>query len=112
MGQEITARWHQAEGIPLRVVIGDTWMAGNLAFYSPDRPSVLTDGNFSLSPWVNNDELRTQGAVVVWEGPQPPQAYAQLFPQMKTQEPVPVAWHTHAHVANTPVSWAIIAPRP
>jgi 4-amino-4-deoxy-L-arabinose transferase-like glycosyltransferase len=111
MGREITQRWQQEEGTPLRLVVGDTWMAGNLAFYSPDRPSVLTDGNFSLSPWVSPDELRTKGAVVVWEGPQPPAAYSQLSSQMKIQGPVRVAWHTHAHVADTPVYWAIIPPQ-
>lgn len=111
MGREITQRWRQAQGTPLRLVVGDTWIAGNLAFYSPDHPSVLTDANFSLSPWVSRDELRARGAVIVWEGPQPPVAYSQLFSQMEMQGPVQVAWHTNAHVADTPVYWAIIAPR-
>jgi len=112
MGQEITQRWHQAEGTPLRVVVGDTWIADNIAFYSPDHPSVLTDGNFSLSPWVSQEEIRTHGAVVVWDGPEPPATYYQLFSQMEMQEPVRVAWHTHARVADTPVYWAIIEPQP
>ena len=112
LGREITQHWHQAVGTPLRIVVGNTWMAGNVAFYSPDRPSVLTDGNFSLSPWVSHDDLRTHGAVVVWEGRQPPAAYDQLFPQMQLQEPVHVAWHTRAHVADTTVYWAIFAPHP
>jgi 4-amino-4-deoxy-L-arabinose transferase-like glycosyltransferase len=112
LGKAITQRWRQQVGAPLRVVVGDTWMAGNLAFYSPDHPSVLTDGNFSLSPWVSYNELRREGAVVVWEGPQPPAAYYQLFPRMEMQEPVHVAWHTHAQVADVQVYWAILASHP
>lgn len=110
LGKEITQRWHEQEGTPLRVVAGDTWLAGNVAFYSPDRPSVLTEGNLRLSPWVSEDELRRHGAVVVWEGVQPP-TYAQLFPGMKMQPPIRVAWHTRARVAQSPVYWAIVSPQ-
>jgi 4-amino-4-deoxy-L-arabinose transferase-like glycosyltransferase len=61
-----TALWREQTGRPLRFVIGSTWIAGNIAFYSGDSPLVLVDGDFRVAPWVDPDELRRDGALVVW----------------------------------------------
>jgi len=49
-------------------VVGDEWEACNIAFYSPQRPRphVWIYGTDSVSPWINEDEVLTQGAVIVW----------------------------------------------
>jgi 4-amino-4-deoxy-L-arabinose transferase-like glycosyltransferase len=40
LADALTASWRNAnEGKPLRFVVGETWLAGNVAFYSSDRPS-------------------------------------------------------------------------
>ncbi|CAG9187022.1 hypothetical protein LMG23994_06503 [Cupriavidus pinatubonensis] len=42
----------QEDDEALRYVIGDTWNACNVAFYSDDRPSTLfSHGGYRLSPW-------------------------------------------------------------
>lgn len=68
LGLEVTNRWLVGTGMPLKYVIGDTWHAGNVAFYSHDRPSTLfSHGGYRLSPWVSPEKLKQSGAVVVWD---------------------------------------------
>jgi 4-amino-4-deoxy-L-arabinose transferase-like glycosyltransferase len=66
LGTELTQRFRAATGQPLRYVIGSMWDGGNLAHYSPDQPHVLIDGQPARSPWIDLDDLRAKGAVVVW----------------------------------------------
>jgi hypothetical protein len=66
IGAYFTDAFRAATGRELRIVVGSTWFAGNVAFYSPDRPSVLIDGDFRLSPWISQERLRREGALVVW----------------------------------------------
>ncbi len=66
LGAALTQRFHAATGQPLRYVIGSMWDGGNLAHYSPDQPQVLIDGEPARAPWIDLDDLRKDGAVVVW----------------------------------------------
>ncbi len=66
LGATLTARFHAATGAPLRYVIGSMWDGGNLAHYSPDQPQVLIDGEPGRAPWIDLDDLRKDGAMVVW----------------------------------------------
>ena len=43
------------------------WDGGNLAHYSADQPQVLIDG-LPSAPWIDLDDLRMKGAIVVWTG--------------------------------------------
>ena len=110
LANQITQRWRARTGTSLAVVAGDTWLAGNVAFYAPERPSVLTDCNLGLSPWISENEVRILGAALIWQGTQPAAECYKIFPRMEVQQPVQVAWHTRADVQNTPVYWAIVAP--
>ena len=66
LGATLTQRFHAATGKPLRYVIGSMWDGGNLAHYSPDQPRVLIDGEPARTPWIDLNDLRKDGAVVVW----------------------------------------------
>lgn len=66
LAAEITQRFYDATGQKLRYVIGETWDAGNIAHYSPDHPEVLIDGQLHRAPWIDLNDLRAKGAVVVW----------------------------------------------
>jgi hypothetical protein len=66
LGSSLTQRFHSATGAPLRYVIGTMWDGGNLAHYSSDQPQVLIDGVPARTPWIDLDDLRSKGAVVVW----------------------------------------------
>ena len=57
-------RRHRAK---LNYVVGGMWYGGNLAHYSLDQPQVLIDGLPQRAPWIDLNDLRKKGAVVVWE---------------------------------------------
>jgi len=68
LAADLTQRFHDATGGKmLRYVIGSMWLAGNVAHYSPDHPDVLIDGLPSRTPWIDPDDLRAKGAILVWE---------------------------------------------
>lgn len=64
--------WRRETGKPLRIVAGDTWTAGLAGLSHPDRPSILTDGNMSLAPWITKERMTREGALVIWDARRPP----------------------------------------
>jgi hypothetical protein len=65
--REVTAGWRAAtNGATLRYVVGDSFTGGNIAYYASDRPSIYLDGDASKSPWIDENDLRKSGAVIVW----------------------------------------------
>ena len=47
-------------------VIGTMWDGGNVEHYAPSHPRVLVDGKPARAPWIDLNDLRARGAVVVW----------------------------------------------
>lgn len=111
MAEQITQSWETSTGIPLKIVAGDTWLAGNVAFYSADRPSIFTEANQRFSPWITSEQLQRDGAVIVWQGGKEiPQVYRTAFPDAEIQRPLKVPWHTREQVEPVTVYWAIAYP--
>ena len=46
---------------------GGEFATNNIAVYSPDRPRVIVHADIDISPWIDRDDLRRRGAVLVWE---------------------------------------------
>lgn len=67
IAKTITERWHTLYHTPLRYVAGTRWIAGNIAYYSKDAPSVFLNWDKKLSPWIDENRLREKGGVFVWE---------------------------------------------
>jgi 4-amino-4-deoxy-L-arabinose transferase-like glycosyltransferase len=63
-----TQHWRHVTGTRLPIVTGDHQLAVLVAFYSPDRPSILTDFDRRKSPWISADALNRHGALVVCRG--------------------------------------------
>ncbi len=58
----VEQRWHAVVGdAPLAIVAGDVWIAGSIAFYGAERPSVFIDADPTRSPWITAG--RWQGRV-------------------------------------------------
>ncbi len=60
--------WARETGAPLEIVAGDIWTAGLVGLGNPDPPSVLIDGDFSMSPWVSRERAARDGLLLVWRG--------------------------------------------
>jgi hypothetical protein len=112
LGEMLTARFHDATGTPLRYVIGSMWDGGNLAHYSPDQPRVLIDGLPARAPWINLDDLRDKGAVLVWTQSDPrqvPAAFAAIAPGAEPGAPFDLRMRRGDGTVH--VGWAILKPR-
>ena len=98
---------------------GGEFATNNIAVYSPDRPRVIVHADPAISPWINRDELRRRGAVIVWEDGQVDAAgLARMrsnFPGLDVQEPISLRRQSFvARGSLTPVRVhiAIVPPRP
>jgi 4-amino-4-deoxy-L-arabinose transferase-like glycosyltransferase len=110
----LTQRFHTAtDGKKLRYVIGSMWLGGNLAHYSPDQPHVLIDGLPRRAPWVDLNEMRAKGAILVWDGldlHHMPAALAALAPDAKVGAPIALPPRRFGTTVET-VGWAILMPQ-
>ncbi|NKI70206.1 hypothetical protein GN109_12305 [Collimonas pratensis] len=89
----VAERWHASFDSPLKYVVGDTWHAGNVAFYADERPSAMfSHGAYRFSPWIDPSDMKRFGAVVVWDamryGDLVPSEITALFAHAIPQPPV------------------------
>src|SRR5262249_27181744 len=109
-----TRSWRNEHGAPLRYVIGPMWIAGNIGFYSPDRPSVFIDANPRISSWVEGADLQRRGGLIVWnalaEGEAMPERLAKRFPSATAQPTItlPLAHMPSSRAVR--LRWALIPP--
>ncbi len=112
LGAALTQRFHAATGQKLRYVIGSMWDGGNLAHYSPDQPRVLIDGLPRRAPWIDLNDLRAKGAVVVWTSGDtehlPPQ-FAAIAPNAEVGAPIDLPMRRGYGTVH--VGWAILKPQ-
>jgi hypothetical protein len=118
LADEITARWHAKFGSALPFVGGGEFATNNIAVYSPDKPHVIVHADPAISPWVDREELRRRGAVIVWEdGQLDANAMAQLrrdYPGLDVQEPLSLPRQTFVGHDLKParVHFGFVPPRP
>jgi hypothetical protein len=113
LAAELTQRWHAATGLPVRYVIGTMWIGGNVGHYSPDQPEVLIDGLPRRAPWIDLDDLKANGALVVWtEGDlkQMPAQFAAVAPSAQVGEPFMLPAR-RGEPGEVHVGWAILKPQ-
>ncbi|MDX2028730.1 MAG: glycosyltransferase family 39 protein [Alphaproteobacteria bacterium] len=118
LAETVSQIWHERYQTPLRYVIGDVWVAGNVAYYAPDRPHVLIRANYDFSPWVRPEDIKRDGGVVVWcwgscitdETSAKAPYIAKKFPTAEIQPPLVIPQLTAADVPPVRVHWAIVPP--
>jgi 4-amino-4-deoxy-L-arabinose transferase-like glycosyltransferase len=59
--------WRRETGRPLRIVAGGRWVAGVVGVSSADKPSIFTDGELALSPWITPWRISNEGMLIVWQ---------------------------------------------
>jgi Dolichyl-phosphate-mannose-protein mannosyltransferase len=113
LGREISQRYRAVTGKPIVYVIGTMWDGGNVAHYAPEHPRVLIDGKPARAPWIDLNDLKARGAVVVWTAGD----LHVMPPELRTiaadaaVQP-PFLLHDLRGDNNTNVGWAILLPRP
>jgi 4-amino-4-deoxy-L-arabinose transferase-like glycosyltransferase len=111
LGRELSQRYRASTGQPLAYVIGSMWDGGNVAHYAPEQPRVLIDGSPARAPWIDLDDLKHRGAVVVWTSGD----LQAMPPELRTadaavQQPFTLPFRRGDQVLY--VGWAILLPRP
>jgi 4-amino-4-deoxy-L-arabinose transferase-like glycosyltransferase len=118
ISMRINQEWQRQTGAPLAYVIGDAWVAGNVAFYSPDtknRPHVWIDGSAKTSPWINERDVKVKGAIAVWqesnsESPASPPAWASKLRSLKIQKTLVFQRKTYSSAPPVFIGWGLIKP--
>ncbi len=101
-------------GKPLRVLIGAPLHAAEIALASRDRPHVFPDANRAAAPWIKDDTLSEQGAVVFWPvirgNAAPPTWLTEILPPFVPEAPLSLSWERNGTLDPVRLGWAIIPP--
>jgi hypothetical protein len=111
----ITQEWRERFGTPLVYAAGTEFAVNNLAVYSPDRPHVVVHGEPKLAPWIDMNDLRRRGAVLVWEEGHlaaKPDEWRATFGDFDVQPALVLARQTWHPVKPARIVYALVPPRP
>jgi hypothetical protein len=86
IAERMAAVWRQATDAPLRIVAGDSRVAGLVALTAPDRPTLYADPDPRTSPEIFAERILREGVLrdgllIVWEarGRGPPWAWRDVI---------------------------------
>lgn len=68
LSRRVTEEWRSRYGTPLPFVIGDRRESCNVTVYSADRPESYFSANPNFSQWIDENEIREKGAVILFDG--------------------------------------------
>ncbi len=115
LADTLTREWRAKTGTNLHYVAGTEFAANNVAVYSPDKPHVLPHGQPRISPWVDMDDLRKRGVLIVWEH-NPPAPYVdewrERFGAEGEPESLQLQRQTRLPVRPVDIRYWIVPPRP
>ena len=84
----LTKSWREKFAVPCPYVIGGRRESCYMCYYSPDHPRAFFDHDRELSPWIDPEDLRKRGAVIIWRG-SPPE-YLKQYPDALPLPPISV----------------------
>ena len=82
----LTKTWREKFAVPCPYVIGGRKESCYMCYYSPDHPRAFFDHDRVLSPWIDPDDLRRRGAVIIWRRKSP--EYLQRYPDALNLPPI------------------------
>ena len=62
-----TALWHEVSDQPMPYVISDRKGSCNVSVYSPEAPEAFFDADVTQSQWIDPDDIRKRGGVLIWD---------------------------------------------
>lgn len=110
----LTKTWHEKYNRPMNFIAGTRWLTGNVALYSPDHPSVYIDWNKNISTWIDENKLKENGAIFVWELSEdnnvPYSEIKKRFPNVSAQQPMEFSWLRNKKMAPVKIMIAYLPP--
>lgn len=114
MGRFFAESFASRTGRPLAIVTGDAGTAAMVALAAPSRPSVYFDAEPERSPSITPDDIRKNGAVVVWltsdTTPTPPPEIKAHFPDLIAEVPHSFERTVQGRLPLLRVGWGVIRP--
>ena len=103
----LSAEWAARTDCPLTVIAGPGWLGPMVASQMPQRPSVLFDGNYDISPWLTPDRVARDGALVIWEAKKngKPPKFASASPGFEMGGVLSFDWPHAPTAAPLKVGW-------
>ncbi|EJW10409.1 putative 4-amino-4-deoxy-L-arabinose transferase [Rhodovulum sp. PH10] len=112
LAEIVTRDFIEKTGQPLTYVTGTEFAANNVAVYSPFRPHVIVHGDPKLSPWIDMDDVRRRGVLIVWEpqGDKLVDEWMKTFPGATVRGRLMLPRQAHGKVAPVHLQYAIVPP--
>lgn len=114
LAQQADVTWGELSSCSLKTVAGQVWVAGLVVANSAAKPSILIDGESRISPWVTQEQLKTNGLLWVWQDEGDGEAERVLPPPLLTSlppeaglRPFEGVWHFPWHYSATAKPLAI-----
>lgn len=105
------SKWSSFTNQPLEIIIGPFWEAGNIAYYSKERKTVFIDADLKKSPWINVNEVKEKGAIVVGEFKEDiPRYEKELNIKMEKQEKLLVPFEYWQDIKPAEIWMSVIPP--
>jgi hypothetical protein len=106
--------WNAKARGPLKVVIGETWVAGVTAVTSKDQPLVLPYGLYEEGPAVTPELIKKCGALIVLDASDESRSFNQavrgFLPQAQQSGSIQMYWNRYKKKQPIEIKWAIIEP--
>lgn len=106
--------WDSKTRGPLKVVIGETWVAGVTSVTSKDQPLVLPYGLFEEGPAVTPEMIKKCGALIVLDASVEARSFNQavrgFLPQAQQTGSIQMYWNRYQKKQPIEIKWAIIEP--
>jgi hypothetical protein len=114
IAEEMSRRFREMTGQPLTYVIGSMWHGGNIGRYGPTHARTLIDGKPARAPWIDLDDLRRHGAVVVWTLKESPNYMPRFFQPIADDAEVqrPITLPGRIGKDKVTFGWALLRPVP
>jgi 4-amino-4-deoxy-L-arabinose transferase-like glycosyltransferase len=110
----LTKEWHQKYNTSVSYIAGSRWLAGSIAFYSHDNPSVYIDWSKAVSTWIDEKKLKQTGAIFVWDLSEdnnvPYKEIKKRFPRVTTPKTLSFKWLRNKDMAPVKIRIAYLAP--
>lgn len=123
LAQDVHNAWRANTDAPLRIIVSDIWLGGNVVANSSEPIAVVMFALFKSSPWVSPQQVQDCGAMVLEDrtvtpfflAPGRSAQFDQLRNQATAQGEFSLPWATGktgtARHENSEVRWFFIPPR-
>lgn len=67
MAKQVERIWNENSDEPFSYIIADEWYGGIVNHYGKETPAVVIHGDFRLATYLTEEDVRKQGALVLWK---------------------------------------------